>query len=94
VFVLPGDLACITENTVRALVGAASSASRAACVVARTDRLEPCVGVYRPAATPTLRARVAQHSFSLHDAFEGSQRVVVPLQAADLRNVNRPEDLV
>ncbi len=93
VFVLPGDLPAVTPAVMREILAAAQGSPRAWAVLARTDRLEPCVGVYRAAALATLRERLVSGRRSLHDALAPGHVVVVDMDGAALANANTPGDL-
>lgn len=93
VFVLAGDLACVTEAEVRAIVAAAEEDREAWAVLADSGELEPCVGVYRAAALEALVEQMARGRRSLHDALPASRVRRVPVDRAKLRNVNTPDDL-
>ena len=93
VVVLPGDLPGITPRGVSMIVAGAAESRGALAVMAAGERLEPCVGVYRQAARDRLAARLAEGRASLHDLLAEHERVLVPLPAAELVNVNRPGEL-
>jgi molybdopterin-guanine dinucleotide biosynthesis protein A len=93
VFVLPGDLPCITHRSVRAILAAAAQRPDAPAVVGRGDRLEPCIGLYRVVLRECMRERLAAGRASLHDLFVPDRLVAVELPAGEAINVNRPEDL-
>ena len=93
VFVLGGDLARMDADAVRLLLAEAARSPDAVAVVAESDRPEPCIGLYRPAAAGALsRAIVAGHN-TLHIALESLPVHRVPLPAWVLTNVNTPADL-
>ena len=94
VFVLAGDLGFITEEEVRAILGAAETDAAAWAVLADSGRLVPCVGVYRQGARRALEEQMARGRRSLHDALPASRVARVRIDAAKLRNVNTPEDAV
>ena len=93
VFVLPGDLPWITAEVVRAILDHAAERAGMAAVLARTARLEPCVGVYRQAALPMLQSHLASGRRSLHDAVDVDSLHTVTVDAAALVNVNTPDAL-
>jgi molybdopterin-guanine dinucleotide biosynthesis protein A len=96
VFVLAGDLAWITEGVVRRVVGAPEVAGAGAgvwAILGKTDRLEPCVGIYRQGATDCLRAAIMDGRRALHLAIPPERLLTVHLDAQDVRNVNSPRDL-
>lgn len=93
VLALSGDLPRMDADTVRALLAAAARTPGAGCVVARTDRVQPCIAVYRSSAEGVLRAAIAAGTRSLADALRGIERVEVPISDAAARNANAPGDL-
>lgn len=93
IFVLAGDLACVTAEVVRGICTLASEHPEAWAVLSETDRVEPCAGIYRPAALAALRSRALQGRRSLHDALPAQHVVRVPVEAALLKNVNEVGDL-
>ncbi|MCC6661763.1 MAG: molybdenum cofactor guanylyltransferase [Phycisphaerales bacterium] len=93
VMVLPGDLPGITARSIELLLAAANDHPDTAAVVARGERLEPCIGLYRPATRRIMARRIAERCASLHDLLPDADRVVVELPSDDLVNVNRPSDL-
>lgn len=96
VFVLAGDMAAVTEATVRRVLAAAGGAPEAWVVLGRTDRPEPCLGVYRRDMAEVLRGRLADGAeprLSLHDAPPAGRVAWAAVDAAEAANVNRPEDL-
>jgi molybdopterin-guanine dinucleotide biosynthesis protein A len=97
VFVLAGDLPDITPRTIESIC-LRLHVGRPAAVLARTDRVEPCIGIYLPAARPWLAAAADRCAKGLampplHVVIPPRLRVEVPITAAEARNVNRPEDL-
>lgn len=93
IFVLPGDLPRVTEGVVRGVLAAAHRSPEAWAILAKADRLEPCIGVYRSAALGTLEERLASRRLSLHDALPDERVVGVEVDRACLANANTPEDL-
>ncbi len=96
VLVLPGDLPRVSERVVREIRLVAERSPGAWAVLARTDRLEPCVGVYRAAALEPLMERVRGGNGprrSLHDALPERHVALVDVAAAALANANTPEEL-
>ncbi len=97
VFVLAGDLPDITPRTVESIC-LHLHVGRPAAALARTDMVEPCIGVYMPAARPWLEAAAARGARGLampplHAVIPARLRVEVPIPVEEARNVNRPEDL-
>ncbi|GAB4384826.1 MAG: hypothetical protein Kow0022_08660 [Phycisphaerales bacterium] len=92
VFVLSGDLPSITPEAVRTIADTAARSPDAWACLGHTDRLEPCIGIYRPAALEALRQTMRAGS-SLFGAVPTSHLVRVPIDRACAVNVNRPDDL-
>lgn len=92
VFVLPGDLPAITAAALRPLLAAPRDAETVA-ILAETDRLEPCIGLYLPAARAPLRAAVASGRYALHAALAAERVRCVPIDPAAAKNANLPADL-
>jgi molybdopterin-guanine dinucleotide biosynthesis protein A len=93
VFVLAGDLPCITSDAVRDVLLHAKATPPAWAVMASADRVEPCVALYRPPAAATLAQRLAAGQRSLHDAIPREHLATVAVPAALLANANEPRDL-
>ncbi len=93
VFVSAGDMPKLTPAGVRAILNAAREDPAAWAVLARSDRPEPCVGVYRNTALPTLARRLGEGRLSLHDALPPERVRWVAFDPSLLANVNTPADL-
>lgn len=101
VFVLAGDLPDITPTTIESIrlaLRVGGRAGRPAAVLGRTDRVEPCIGIYLPAARPWLAAAAdlwarGRAMPPLHAIIPPRLRVEVSITTGEARNVNRPEDL-
>lgn len=93
VFVLAGDMPGIVPDHVRAVLNAAAHTPHAWAVLGETDRLHPCLGLYRPAALPTLRAKVRAGDLRLSTVLPADRISSVRLPAAAGKNVNAPGDL-
>lgn len=94
VAVLAGDLPCIARASVRALLDAAAGAPDADAIVARTDRLEPCIAIYRTRALSRWAAgETGRRSPSLRSLLDSLRVAEVPIAAGAAVNLNRPEDL-
>jgi len=91
VFVLPGDMPAIDAASVRAILEEAGRHPEAVAVIGRTDRPEPCIGVYRRSALALLAAAIREDRLSIGRAI--GERVEVPIELGAARNVNRVEDL-
>lgn len=90
IFVLAGDMPDFGTAEIRAILAAAEHAGSALAVLARSDRLEPCAGMYFQSALAPLNARLHAGESRLHDAIPAAQRIEVPMTHAALRNVNEP----
>jgi molybdopterin-guanine dinucleotide biosynthesis protein A len=93
VFVLAGDLPSITTSIVERVLDVAARHPDALAALARSDRVEPCVGLYRRAALPFLDACLADPRGALMRAIPEARLALVDVDPGRLRNVNRPEDL-
>lgn len=62
-------------------------------VLAMTDRLHPCFGLYLPGALPHLRTRVQRSELRLRDALPADRILPVPLPPTAAANANHPADL-
>lgn len=93
VFVLAGDMPAFTAAGVKQIVSAAGEHPHALAVVAKTDRLHPCAGFYRPGALGPLSDRIRRGQLSLSDAVAAMPHGEVPCEPAWLLNVNTPRDL-
>lgn len=89
IFVLAGDLPSVECPSVRAIADAAAAAPCADAVLALTDRLEPCIGVYRP----SIRSRLDGDSLALHRLLADATLLRVPIDPAHARNLNTLADL-
>lgn len=92
VFVLAGDLPRITPATIRAILAGAAGSPACWAALARTDRIEPCIGLYRRAAIPPLCAAVA-NGHPLWEAIPPEHRVDVPTDPREAMNANTIEEL-
>ncbi|MBM4108739.1 MAG: molybdenum cofactor guanylyltransferase [Phycisphaerae bacterium] len=93
VFVCAGDMPGVTPDGVRVVLAHASRHPEAWAVLARTDRLEPCFGLYRPSALAALAARLGSGSGRLHDALPAERVAAVDIASTLVANVNAPGDL-
>lgn len=93
VLVIATDMPWVGVQECRALLACAVGAPVAAAVVATTGgRLQPVLGLYRPAALPALAAAVRDHS-PLMEAVEALGPGVCELPARALRGVNTRAEL-
>lgn len=89
--VVATDLPALDAPTVRALLDPA--VSEVDVVVASTGRPEPLCARWSPSSLPALQARFDAGERAVHRAIADLRSVEVPVDAAALRNVNRPDDL-
>lgn len=91
VAILATDLPDVDEYVVRALVTGLGPHDVA---VAGGERAEPLCGVWRVASCePVLTSAFERGERAVHRAMAALDRVVVPVPALHLRNVNHPDDL-
>ncbi len=93
VFVLAGDMPNISPQSIVQILSRAIEEPAAIAVLATTQRLHPCVGLYRATARPALAAMVEQRQFSLQRGLATSNIATVALDARELVNINHAEDL-
>ena len=99
VFLLAGDLAAITPETIRRILAVAASPGEEESVeplafIATTDHPQPCIGLYRPQAAEYLRRALSDERFALRHAIPAAHVRLVEVAAETARNINRPDDLV
>jgi molybdopterin-guanine dinucleotide biosynthesis protein A len=85
--VLPVDTPRIEPESLAAL---AAACAEAAVAVPPTG---PLPGAYRRPALPTLERRLAEGELALHVALDELDTRIVRIEAAQLVNVNTPDDL-
>jgi molybdopterin-guanine dinucleotide biosynthesis protein A len=85
VVVLPVDVPLVTAALLRRLA--------AACRDAAVTQTGPLPGAYRRTALPALERALAGGRLKLRDALDGLDVAVVEADAAELANVNSPEEL-
>ena len=91
VAILATDLPDLDASVVRALVTGLGPHDVA---VAGGERAEPLCGVWRVASCePVLTSAFERGERAVHRAMAALDRVVVPVPALHLRNVNHPDDL-
>jgi molybdopterin-guanine dinucleotide biosynthesis protein A len=95
IFVLSGDLPGVSPRTVRAILAAFAANTSVAAVLAKTSMIQPCTGIYTQTAMSYLGPHVnAERSPPLHSMVPAAARTLVEFPDAELRGVNRPEDLL
>lgn len=93
VFVLAGDVPRLSPGVVHMIIHAGAEEPQAWAVLARTGRLEPCIGIYRQPMREVLRARVESGAYSLVDAIPPERLQTVKIDETEAVNVNTPRDL-
>lgn len=93
VFVLAGDVPRLSPGVVNMMIHAGSDEPHAWAVLARTRRLEPCIGIYRQAIREVLLACVERGDYSLVDAIPPQRLHTVIIDGVEALNVNTPGDL-
>lgn len=93
VFVLSGDLPYVTENAILAVLAAARTRPGALVVLAATDRMHPCIGLYRGASAEFLRVHLAAGRHSLFDAVPAGLVATAAIDPREAHNVNTPDAL-
>ncbi len=91
VFVLAGDMPEFGAEQVVTIVDAAAKSPEVFAALARSDRVNPCAGMYFPEALPILQRRLQSGEARLHDAVPPAQRIDVAFDEAALRNLNEPK---
>lgn len=96
VFLLAGDLPAITGEDVRTLLLHAAidrGARKADAVVARSDRVEPTIALYRPSCREIARRAFDGGRLAMRDLLAELRVAEVPLALERCRNVNTHQDL-
>ena len=98
VFVLAGDLPYVTASGVRAVLAAASAhetdatdATAPLVVLAESNGVHPCFGLYRYAVRGALADRLQIGRGSLYDLVPSTRRLLVPVTAVETTNLNTPD---
>jgi molybdenum cofactor guanylyltransferase len=90
VLVVACDLPNLRPDTCNELVAALGQHDAS---IARSDRAEPLCAVWSAAAEPSLRAQFDAGERAMHRAIEGLDTAWVTVPAAEVRNINTPDDL-
>ncbi len=90
VVVVACDLPQLRSETVAALIDALGEHDAA---IALSDRAEPLCAVWAGSAATALRTKFESGERAMHRAIDGLDIAWVPVDIADLRNVNTPDDL-
>jgi molybdopterin-guanine dinucleotide biosynthesis protein A len=86
------DLPGLTAGAVHQMLGAVTAATDV--VVAMTDRLEPAFAVWNVQTIAPIEAAFETGIRALHEIVALFDVVTVPIDASEMRNINRPEDLL
>jgi molybdenum cofactor guanylyltransferase len=92
VLVAACDLPWLDAATVAALI--AARRGDVDVVAAATDRIEPLLSLWSPAALEHARAAFVAGERAVHVVLEGLRVHTVEVAPSALRNVNRPDDLL
>ena len=92
VFVTACDLAFLDAETVRRLL-AASGMAVDSVVAAQTDRVEPLCAVWPVSAAARIEQIFTDGERAMHRVLDALTVTIVSVPAAELRNVNTPDDL-
>lgn len=93
VLVLPCDLVDVTAEALWPLVEACAGDAHGRAWVAATDRLEPMCAIWAIEASAVVRRSFSGGERALHRVLGELPHTTVTIDAAALRNVNRPTDL-
>ena len=89
VLVVACDLPFLTDDTMRRLLARAGSAH---VVVARTDRIQPTIALWPRSALADIERAFASGTRSMHRLLDEFDLCEVPVDPAEVVNVNSPED--
>ncbi len=92
VFVLAGDMPTFSAESAQRVLAAALANPTAHAVLASTDRVHPCAGIYTAAALKALEARIADGLYQLSSALDPAVVIEVACDARSLVNINHPQD--
>lgn len=93
IFVLAGDMPHCNPHLIWTILSAAARQPSLHAMLAKSDRIHPCVGLYRPAALSWLEPALARGEYSLQACLTSAPVGTVPTEPEALTNINRPEDL-
>lgn len=91
--ILSCDLVDITSDALWPILEAAAGDGHSRVWVAATDRLEPMCALWSSDARDLIRERFDAGERALHRILSEIPHTTVTVDAAALRNVNRPDDL-
>jgi molybdopterin-guanine dinucleotide biosynthesis protein A len=86
------DIPGLTPRAVKRMLAAATIATDV--VVAMTDQLEPVLAVWNVRTTAPLEAAFDAGTRAMHQALALFDVVTVSVDPSEMRNINRPEDLL
>jgi molybdopterin-guanine dinucleotide biosynthesis protein A len=86
------DIPGLTARAVKRMLAAATIATDV--VVAMTDQLEPVLAVWNVRTTAPLEAAFDAGTRAMHQALALFDVVTVSVDPSEMRNINRPEDLL
>jgi molybdopterin-guanine dinucleotide biosynthesis protein A len=86
------DLPGLTASAVERMLNAATEATNV--VVAKTDRLEPVLAVWNVQMFTPIEAAFETGIRALHEVLALFDVVTVAIDPGEMRNINRPEDLL
>lgn len=93
VFVLAGDMPFVSASEVLRMAAVAESSNGWMAVLALTDRVHPCAGIYFQESLPILSGRLKRGEHRLDAALPAGAWVPVTVPPAFAANVNLPDDL-
>ena len=93
VFVLAGDMPNMLPTHIRQILQAAHADPAPSAVLASTDRIHPCAGLYRASAIGALHAAIERADHRLRSAIPPDAILRVPIDPAAASNINTPADL-
>jgi len=88
IFVLAGDLPSVEPSHIRQILNIAKFSPSALAILARTDTVEPLIGLYRHACLTILKDRLDNNRPSLHDAIPAHKHELVPIPFEAADNIN------
>jgi molybdopterin-guanine dinucleotide biosynthesis protein A len=91
VFVLAGDMPAVSEPDIRNVIEHARRHEGPLAVLAATDRVHPCFGLYRPGCLPLLLDRLSKGELRLAAALPSERCAAVAVSQGSTKNVNHPE---
>lgn len=93
IFVLAGDMPSVDSSTIASIIRTAVSNPTTAAVLALTNDVQPCLGLYRASAMGLLEAALRSGRHALRAAIPDANRLLVPCSEHVARNVNFADDM-